>query len=578
MHDNEASTRAAAPDTDALASAMCAVLEADGTAIAVLDLDGTPRAVNRSALHLLGAASLDDIRPGTPGHEALQALLDHTPRHLANGTSEGTWHGDIDVTSASGERLVFRATVTVLHGRAPAEPGFIGIAAQDVTGARDEATRLRHRADHDGLTGLANRRQILTALERVVARQRDRPGQVAAIFIDLDRLKYVNDALGHQIGDRLLVAAAHRLAGAVRPDDHVARIGGDEFLVVCADIGDEAAALEVAERIRRALTGRLRLDHLDLHFSVSIGVALSEPELSGSNDAAVAATLVSDADTAMYEAKTGGRGRCVMFTPAMRTATRERTALGAALSQAIDDRRLSIAYQPVFSAVDGRLVGAEALVRWRHHERGLVEPSEFVAIAEQSGTIGKMGQFVMEEAMAQARRWREHGVVDEDFAVHVNVSPMQLASSTFVSDIVGLLQQHDVQPQQLVLEAREAALLGRSADVDRSVRALRRLGVRIAVDNFGTGTNALSVLTDVGADILKLDGSYGLSGGTTETDARLVRAVVILAHALDMRVVAERIDDVDQLRRLRSAGCDHVQGNLLGPAADPDELVTVAAY
>jgi EAL domain-containing protein (putative c-di-GMP-specific phosphodiesterase class I) len=322
----------------------------------------------------------------------------------------------------------------------------------------------------------------------------------------------------------------------------------------------------------------VRIRQLDLHFSVSIGVSVSDHEILGMPDANAAAAMIANADTAMYEAKAAGRKRCVLFTPEMRSAARERTELGAELSRAIADRQLKIDFQPLFSAVTRRAVGAEALVRWHHPRHGAIEPTTFVAIAEESGAIGRLGEFVLERALIETRRWIDDGAVGDDFAVHVNVSQIQLASPSFVNLVHSTLRSHDLGPHRLVLEARETALLGQNADVDRSVRALRRSGIQIAIDNFGTGANALSVLTDVGADLLKLDGSLALPSGSTDADTRIVRAIVLLAHALGMRVVAERVSGTDQLRRLRSAGCDLVQGNLLGAPGAASDLPTMARY
>lgn len=548
------------------------LLDADRTAVVILGIDQSVQAANETALQLLGAESAGAMTPDSASHAVLRSMLDHAPRHLVTGTTDGIWQGDVDHIDPMGDLRTFRATISTRHDSALPGGGFIGIAAHDVTVARANSANLRHRATHDPLTGLANRRQILTTLAHALADQRGRPGHVAAIFVDFDRLKNVNDALGHQIGDRLLVSAAHRLADSIRPRDRVARIGGDEFLVVCSGLRGPSEALELANRTRQALTGHLRLRQLDLPLSVSIGVALSDDDVLGRDDTAAASTLISNADTAMYEAKTAGRGRCVMFTPAMHSAARERAELASELARTIADRRLSIEYQPLFSTVTHRAVGAEALVRWTHPERGPIDPAQLVSIAEEAGSIGQLGEFVLDQALLETRLWTERGVVGDDFAVHVNVSNLQLAGPGFVNRVMGMLRTHGVRPQQLVLEARETALLGRNADVDRSVRSLRRLGVRIAIDNFGTGTNALSVLTDVGADILKLDGAFGLPTGSSDADTRLVRAVVLLAHALKMRVVAQRVSDVDQLRHLRAAGCDIVQGNLLAPAGAPEQL------
>lgn len=577
MTEGDASETTAGEDTRAWSREIATMLDEHHTAVIVLGLDGGVRAANRTALQMLGAATPTSVRRGEASHELLLSLLDHAPRHLSDGSSAGTWHGDIDLTTASGQRLVCRTTVMVHRGATGNGDGFIGITAHDVTFAREEVARLRHLAGHDPLTGLANRGQILAVLAGEISRQRDRPGHLAAMFVDLDRLGYVNDSLGHQIGDRVLVAAARRLSDTVRPQDHVARVGGDEFFVLCPDIADADAALDVAARLRQALSGKLRLRHLELDLSASIGVALSGGERADSTDAARAAALLGDADTAMQAAKAAGRSRSVLFTPAMRTAARERATLGAELSRAIDSKRLSVAYQPVFSAVTRRIVGAEALVRWDDFAHGVVEPRALVEIAERSGTIGKLGEFVLDQAMAQTRRWLDQGTVDAQFAMHVNISELELAGSSFVHLVGGLLRQHGLRPDHLVVEA-QAAVLGRNADVDRSIAALRRVGVKIAIDHFGTGPDALSVPAGLGVDILKLDGAFGLVAGATSTDTRVVRAVVALAHALDVRIVAERVSNLDQLQRLRASGCDHIQGNLLAAASGPERLVVVAPY
>ncbi len=565
-----------------LPAPIASLLDADGSSLILLALDGTPLSTNQQALKLLRADSLDDLAAGSAPRGVLRSLLDHVPQQLLTALpgsdlpAGGTWQGDFDHTDSEGEHRVFRATVVVQHDESLTGEGFIGIITHDVTFARDEAARLRHRATHDPLTGLANRRQILIRLAHAIGDQRGRPGHVAVVFIDVDRLKYVNDALGHEIGDRLLVSTAQRLAEATRPNDQVARIGGDEFLAVCTDISDPVAALDIADRVRRALRGRLRINQLDLAFAVSIGVALSDPDVLEMSDDEAASALIGNADTAMYEAKNSGRARVVLFTSAMRSAARERTELAASLAHAVSERQLDLEYQPVFSAVTQRIVGAEALARWNHPHRGRIDPAMFVSIAEESGSIGRLGEFVLDQAMSDAQRWIELRLVDPNFAVHVNISQIQLASASFVNLVLAMLRQHRLRPNQLILEAREAALLGRNVEVERSVRALRRLGIRIAIDNFGTGANALSVLTDVGADVLKLDGSLALPSGSSDADTRLVRAIVLLAHALKMEVVAERVSGADQLRRLRAAGCDFIQGNLLGEPLPADQFAALA--
>ncbi|HYN34437.1 MAG TPA: bifunctional diguanylate cyclase/phosphodiesterase [Ilumatobacteraceae bacterium] len=582
MTDGDSDNEAVHPDpiqfATSLPLAIRELLDADRTAAIVLALDGEVLSANETALELLGAESVAAMTVRSASCAVLRSILDHAPRGLVNGTTNGIWQGDIDYTDPAGEHRIFRATLATRHDSAFAGGGYIGLAAHDVTISRRTAANLRHRATHDSLTGLANRRQILATLARALGDQRGRPGHVAAIFVDFDRLKFVNDALGHQVGDRLLISAAQRLSHSIRPGDSVARIGGDEFLVVCANLAGATEALGLADRARRALTGSLRLRQLDVPLSVSVGVALSNDELLTDNDVSAASRLISNADTAMYEAKSAGRGCSVLFTAEMHSVARERAELASELARAIADRRLTVEYQPIFSTVTNQAVGAEALVRWEHPERGPIDPSTFISIAEEAGTIAQLGEFVLDQALLETRLWTERGVIGDDFAVHVNVSRVQLASSSFVNFVMATLRSHGVRPEQLVLEAREAALLGRSVDVDRSLQALRRLGVRTAIDNFGAGANTLSVLTDIGADILKLEGAFSLSTGSSDTDTRLVRAVVLLAHALGMRVVAQRVSDVEQLRHLRAAGCDAVQGNLLAPVGSADDLIMTISF
>jgi diguanylate cyclase (GGDEF)-like protein len=318
------------------------LLRADGSAVAVIGLDGALHYVNDPGLALLGAESVDGLRPGTHAHALLRSFLDHVPQHLLHDPAGGSWHGDIDHHDPLGDHRIYRATVSVRHDAALRSGGTVSLLAHDVTAARDEAIRLRQRASHDPLTGLSNRRQILDILADAIADHRGQLGHVATVFVDLDRLKYVNDALGHRVGDRLLVSVAHRLAEAVRPDDHVARIGGDEFLVVCRNIPDALTALDVAERVRRSLTGRLRVNQFDLEFSVSIGVAMTDGDVMDLSNDDAAAALVGNADTAMYEAKSTGRGRCLLFTSQMRSAARERTELAGALAHSIGSNDISV--------------------------------------------------------------------------------------------------------------------------------------------------------------------------------------------------------------------------------------------
>jgi diguanylate cyclase (GGDEF)-like protein len=541
------------------------LLAADEAATVIVGIDGTMIDANAAGLTLFGTAA-DDGRTG------LRDVLDQVPQQLLLDPEGGVWHGEVDLSRGGGPPCVQACTVLVRHDASSPTAGYIGVICRDVTDERLRAAELLNLLEHDPTTGLLNRAAALERTAGALHHASEVGGEIAVLMIDVDRLRDVNDALGHDIGDRLLASTAKRLTTAVRPDDVVARLGGDEFMVLCHDVANGSAAMDLADRVRRALTGRLTIRQLELDVSVSVGVSISDPDIRATNPDDGAIQLVSYADTAVHAAKAAGRARTAMFTNQLRSNARVRTELAAALSKALRESELTVEYQPIFSAVSERAEAAEALVRWNHPTRGRIEAGEFIPVAEETGVIVPIGDWVLQQACAATRKWIDDGVVGQRFAVHVNVSRLQLSSSAFVNRVVDLLRDYRLRPRQIVLEAREATLLGDSADVVRSVRALRRVGVRIALDNFGTGSNALSLLTDVGADVLKLDGGLALPSGASDADTRVVRALVLLAHALNMEVVAERVTGLEQLRRLRAAGCDLVQGHLVGKPCPADEL------
>jgi diguanylate cyclase (GGDEF)-like protein len=552
------------------------LLRADGAATILLGIDGTVLDVNDVAHTLLGISGPRDLAGGAPGRALLRSLVDQVPQRLLSDPTGGTWHGEIDLARGGASGVVLDTTVVVHHDPASPHGGVIAAVARDVSELHHRVDRLQDELHHDPVTGLMNRTAALARIAEAIEQSTAGGPHVAVLAIDVDRLSDVNDALGHEIGDRLLVSTARRLASAVRPDDTVARIGGDEFMVLCHDVPDDEVATDLADRIRRALTGRLTIKDLELDVSVSVGVATTTPDMFDAGGLSAgshrAVELLTRADTAARAAKQAGRGRTALWTERLRSTARQRTELAAALSRALRHEELTIEYQPIFSAVSEEAEAAEALLRWDHPTRGRLEANAFVGVAEDTGIILAIGEWVLRQACAHTRQWIDRGVVGQRFAVHVNVSRLQLMSPTFVHGVVELLREHQLRPRQLVLEARETTLLGESAEVARTVRALRRVGVRLALDNFGTGADALSILTDIGADVLKLDGGLALPTGASDADTRVVRALVLLAHALNMDVVAERVTGLEQLRRLRAAGCDLVQGHLLGRPCPPDDF------
>lgn len=547
--------------------ALRTLLDASDAATLVFALDGTVIDSNPA-----GRALFRGPDPGHPGGRLpMRDVVDQVPQRLFTDPNGGEWRGELSQPAADGPTASYAVTVVVRHAPDLPAGGFVGVVARDITAQVNQATALGHQIDYDTATGLLTRRALVSRLADTLAAGRD----IAVLMIDVDGLGEINSALGYQVGDQVLVAMAQRLAGAVRPIDPVARVGGDEFAVLCHDISGPHAATELADRVRRVLTGHVGVPEAELNVSVSVGVALADRLPDGTGPAKAAATLLDHADAGLHLAKRSGRSGSALYSAEIGTAARQRASLATELQRALRNREFRLEYQPILSAVTERVEAAEALLRWDHPARGPLEAHEFVRLAEQTGVLSPIGDWVLDTALGAARSWIDAGAIDDRFGIHVNVSRAQLAGPKFVNRVVELLDQHRLQPRQLVVEAREATLLasGGTPEVEaaiRTVRALRRLGVRVAIDNFGTGASALSVLTDVGADVLKLDGSLALPTGASEADTRVVRALVMLAHALDMEVVAERVAGVDQLRRLRAAGCDLVQGHLVGMPAPPE--------
>lgn len=561
------------PDTIDLVSgtltALRELLDASDAATLVIGLDGSMIDANPAGSALFRPP--DHTHPG--GRLPLNDVIDQIPAAVLAGPDGGIWRGHIDLATTDGPGATYDVSVVVRHDANTVQQGFMAVLCRDITDQVTKAEFLQQQLRHDAATGLLTRTAVLGALANSLATGRR---DIAILMVDVDGMSDVNDSLGHRIGDRVILAAAQRLTEAVRPDDTVARVGGDEFAVLCHGLTSTETATELADRVRRVMTGRLTVQQIDIDLSVSIGVAMLDQPMDREFDSRTgreeAVQLMSDADAALHTAKRRGRSNVAISSPHLRAEARDRTQLASDLARGFRKGELHVEYQPIFSAVTEKPVAAEALLRWEHPSRGRLEASQFVRLAEETGTIGPIGDWVLKQALGATEGWMNDGTVDDRFSVHVNVSRQQLSSPTFVNRLVDLLSAHSMRPKQLVLEAREKTLLGNADDAIRSVRSLRRVGVRVALDNFGTGSDALSLMTVVGADLLKLDGSLALPTGSSEADTRVVRSLVMLAHALDMEVVAERVTGVEQLRRLRSAGCDYVQGHLLGMPSSPDRF------
>ncbi len=418
---------------------------------------------------------------------------------------------------------------------------------QTVWQLRELQRQLEHQAYHDSLTGLANRTLFIDRVEEALAHP---DPSVAVLFVDIDDFKTVNDTLGHTVGDQLLIAVAERLCTCVRPSDTVARFGGDEFAVLLDRLDGPEDVVVVAERIISALAQRVPAGGEAVSVGASVGIATSRPESMRAGE------LIRDADVAMYDAKQRGKGRWARFERSMHTAILRRHGLKEQLQQAVARGEFAVEYQPIVSLANGDVTAAEALVRWNHPERGLVAPGEFIPLAEETGLIVPIGEFVLDEA---CRRAAAH----PNLSMHVNLSAVELQHVDVLLRVTETLARHNIPAEQLVLEITESVLV--DVGMSTTLRELHETGVRLALDDFGTGYSSLSYLRSFPLDILKIAKPFvdGVTGRLEERS--FVRMIIELAGTLGLEVVAEGIESADQLDVLREMGCDLGQGFHLSP-------------
>ncbi|MGH9043069.1 MAG: putative bifunctional diguanylate cyclase/phosphodiesterase [Acidimicrobiia bacterium] len=438
----------------------------------------------------------------------------------------------------------------------------------------ERTEELREAAVHDALTGLPNRKLLVDRLDQALARQIRGGRSVALLFLDLDRFKLLNDSRGHAIGDQVLVTVAERLRQVVRPADTVARFGGDEFVVVCEDVDGVADATGLAERIAAALEVPFSLDGGEVFLSVSVGVSMAGPGSS-------AEELLRDADAAMYRAKEHGRSRIEFFDEGMRTEAGVRLEVQNALHRAVERDELRLLYQPVIDLPTGRMVGVEALLRWAHPEQGVLPPGLFVPMAEELGLIVPIGNWVFAEAARQLAEWQRAAPQQPPLVLAVNLSTRQLREPGLVDTFRRIITETGIDPTGVCLELTETVLMEDPDLYLQPLLDLKALGLRLAVDDFGTGHASLSYLKRFPFDVLKIDRSFVRGLGRDAADTAIVRGVIDLAHALGLEVVAEGIEDREHLVELRALGCDLAQGYHFArplPAAAISALLAPAEF
>ncbi len=477
--------------------------------------------------------------------------------------SRGSWTGELTARRASGELYPLWVTVDTVPDFEEESVHYL-VLMSDVTAVKQSRAELEYLATHDILTGMPNRRLFIDRLEGAMARARRTKCACALLFLDLDRFKAVNDMLGHQTGDALLQALALRLEGAIRASDSLARIGGDEFTVICEDLTSGTDVAAVAEKILRALDRPFRIRGTDIEVSASVGIAVFPDDAEDPDE------LLRHADAAMYAAKRAGRACFRFFTRELRDRADRLFLVEQRLRRALADGALRLVYQPQFELATRRLVGLEALLRLDDEEPG-VDPDECIAVAEATGLIGAVGRAVLEQVLGQIRRWRSAGL--PPVRVAVNVSRHQLVQQRFGPWVREQLEQAGVPGECLELEITEGAFVENEEAMQDNLRFLRRLGIQFAIDDFGTGHSSLVNLKRLPLDRLKIDRTFVRDVALDPNDEAIIRATVAMAHGLGLKVVAEGVETRQQLEFLRATGCDELQGFVWAGPEDPERVV-----
>lgn len=477
----------------------------------------------------------------------------------------GHWQGEVWGRRREGDAYPAWVSITAVYDEHGRVVNYIFIFS-DITERKQTEEHIRHMVEHDFLTGLPNRSLLLDRLQQAMAAAKRHQAKLAVLFLDLDRFKNVNDSLGHHVGDRLLQAVAERLKKCVRTNDTVSRQGGDEFVIMLADIGDDGQVAHVAANILKSISQPYQIEEHVLHISTCIGIAVYPGD---GNDMD---SLIKHADTAMYHAKEAGRNAYQFFNHDMNARIVKRITLENHLRRALQDGQFFLYYQPEVDIASGRMTGAEALIRWQHPESGILLPQQFLPVAEECGLIVPIGEWVLRTACKQARAWHDQGL---RVSVGVNLSAIQFRQKNFLEKVKAILHDTGLPPEFLELEITESVLFDNTEISIDTMHALRHLGIRLAVDDFGTGYSSLSYLKHFPIDRLKIDQSFVSDLSIDSNDAAIIRAILIMAKSLNLAVIAEGVETADQLAFLQSQGCDEYQGNY---AAHPVQAAELGAF
>jgi diguanylate cyclase (GGDEF)-like protein/PAS domain S-box-containing protein len=528
--------------------------------------DGTTRFVNRHCLQFSGRSGV-----GNMGSEWMEAAHPHDLRRVQQTllrAHENRTEFEIEfrVRRHDGVYRWLLARGAPQYSSEGEYCGFIGTSF-DITDRKIAEERLVADALRDALTGLPNRALLLDRVERSMSRMSRNAAHVFAVLcLDLDRFKNINDSVGHGAGDELLVAFAKRLTAGLRPSDTVARLGGDEFAILLEEIKDQEDAGRVAQRVHDLLTRPFPLAGTEVFISASIGIAMSSQRYKQPQE------ILRDADIAMYRAKSLGKARSQVFDVAMHATAVDLLRLENDLRRAVDRGEFVVHYQPIVALHTGKIESLEALVRWKHPQRGMISPAEFIPVAEETGLIVQVGQIVLEESCRQLRRWHSMLPSNPPLTISVNLSARQFVQSDLVDRIMSALRGADLSPQFLRLEITESVLMADAAAAAEMLRRLKELKIQVSIDDFGTGYSSLGYLHRFPVDMIKVDRSFVSRMHEGAGDIEIVRAIVSLAHNLNMHVTAEGIETTAQLAMLQGLGCEYGQGYLYSRPVDADAI------
>ncbi len=539
------------------------VFETTTEAIMVSDADNKVKAVNPAFTRITGY-SVVEILGKTPNILKSGRHDEAFYEEMWSSLSEtGHWQGEIWNRRKSGEVYPEWLSIATIYDEDGEVVERVAVFT-DITKRKKDEEQIRRQASFDALTGLPNRSLFLDRLSRAIASSRREERLVALLFVDLDRFKAVNDTMGHLYGDRLLEQVATRLTGCVREADTVARLGGDEFTIILPDITRGGDAATVAEKVIEQMSSTFIVEGHDLFIGASIGITVF-PE-----DAHDASTMLRNADIAMYRAKEAGRNGYRFFTQEMNTHALERMRLERDLRRALERGQLSLHYQPIVDLETNEIKAAEALLRWSHPDRGMVPPDEFIPLAEETGLIAPIGEWVIWTALAQAKSWSDKGY--EELGISINLSTRQLKLGLDLDTIERAIGETKVDPRQITFEITESLLMDDSETSIEWLKAIKDMGFRISIDDFGTGYSSLSYLKRFPVDTVKIDKSFVQDITEDPEDAALVDAIIAMTHSLKMTVVGEGGETKEQMEFLRAHGCEMMQGFYFGKPAAPEEF------